>query len=162
MPGSFRSRAAKRNSPICAAYEALPDRTKARLEGLTAEHSLLYSRGLIGFTDFTPEEQARLGSSPPLIVRTHPGSKRKTLYLASHASHIVDWPVPDGMLLIRELIEHATTAEFVYRHRWRIGDLVIWDNRCTMHRGRPFDETQPRDLRRITTQDTASTLYQAA
>jgi alpha-ketoglutarate-dependent 2,4-dichlorophenoxyacetate dioxygenase len=70
--------------------------------------------------------------------------------------------VPDGMLLLRELIEHATTPEFVYRHRWRVGDLVIWDNRCTMHRGRPFDETQPRDLRRITTRDTASTLDQAA
>jgi alpha-ketoglutarate-dependent 2,4-dichlorophenoxyacetate dioxygenase len=96
------------------------------------------------------------------LVRVHPGPGRKTLYLASHASHIVGWPVPDGMLLLRELIEHATRPEFVHAHKWRVGDLVIWDNRCTMHRGRRYDETQPRDLRRITTQDTASTLDRVA
>jgi alpha-ketoglutarate-dependent 2,4-dichlorophenoxyacetate dioxygenase len=99
---------------------------------------------------------------PQRVVRRHPGSGRKTLYLASHASHIVGWPVPEGMLLLRELIEHAAQPEFVYTHKWRKGDLVIWDNRCTMHRGRPFDENQRRDLRRVTTQDTASTLDQVA
>ena len=99
---------------------------------------------------------------PQRVVRTHPGSGRRTLYIAAHASEIVGWPLPDGRLLLRELIEHATRRDFVYCHEWRAGDLVIWDNRCTMHRGRPFDETQPRDLRRITTQDTASTLDQAA
>jgi alpha-ketoglutarate-dependent 2,4-dichlorophenoxyacetate dioxygenase len=145
-----------------AAYNALPAAMKDMVEPLVAEHSIFHSRALIGFTGFTDEERAAMPPVPQRLVRRHPGSGRKTLYLASHASHIVGWPVPDGMLLIRELIEHATTPEFVYRHRWRVGDLVIWDNRCTMHRGRKFDETQPRDLRRITTQDTASTLDQAA
>jgi hypothetical protein len=92
---------------------------------------------------------------PQRLVRTHPGSGRKTLYLAAHASEIVGWPLPDGRLLLRELIEHATRREFVYRHEWREGDLVIWDNRCTMHRGRHFDEHEVRDLRRVTTRDIA-------
>ncbi|HEX3860894.1 MAG TPA: TauD/TfdA family dioxygenase [Stellaceae bacterium] len=145
-----------------AAYDALPDATKQRLEPLVAEHSVFHSRSLIGFSDFTDEERAAMPPVPQRVVRRHPGSQRKTLYLAAHASHIVGWPVPDGMLLLRELIEHATQPEFVHTHRWQAGDLVIWDNRCTMHRGRRFDETQPRDLRRITTQDVASTLDQAA
>ena len=145
-----------------AAYDALPAATKEMIEPLIAEHSIFHSRALIGFTDFTQEERAAMPPVPQRLVRRHPGSGRKTLYLASHASHIVGWPVPDGMLLLRELIEHATQPEFTWRHRWRKGDLVIWDNRCTMHRGRRFDETQARDLRRLTTQDTASTLDQAA
>jgi len=145
-----------------AAYDALPETTRQTIEGLVAERSIFHSRALIGFTDFTDEERAAMPPVPQRLVRVHPGSKRKTLYLASHASHIVGWPVPDGMLLLRELIEHATQREFVYRHNWRAGDLVIWDNRCTMHRGRSFDETQHRDLRRITTQDVASTVDQAA
>ena len=145
-----------------AAYDALPEAMKEMIEPLVAEHSIFHSRAQIGFTEFTDEERAAMPPVRQRLVRRCPGSGRKTLYLASHASHIVGWPVPDGMLLLRELIEHATQPEFVYRHRWRVGDLVIWDNRCTMHRGRPFDETQPRDLRRITTQDTASTLDQAA
>jgi len=95
-------------------------------------------------------------------VRTHPGSKRKTLYLAAHASHIEGMPIPDGRLLLMELMEHAVKPTFVHAHRWRQGDLVIWDNRCTMHRARPFDTTQVRDLRRVTTRDVASTLEQAA
>jgi alpha-ketoglutarate-dependent 2,4-dichlorophenoxyacetate dioxygenase len=145
-----------------AAYDALPATTKEMIEPLIAEHSIFHSRALIGFTDFTDEERAAMPPVPQRLVRRHSGSDRKTLYLASHASHIVGWPVPDGMLLIRELIEHATQPEFTWLHCWRKGDLVIWDNRCTMHRGRRFDETQPRDLRRLTTQDTASTLDQAA
>lgn len=145
-----------------AAYDALPDPTKAMLDGLVAEHSIFHSRAVIGFTDFTEEERAAMPPVPQRLVRRHPGSGRNTLYLASHASHILDWPVPEGMLLLRELIEHATQPQFVYAHRWRVGDLVIWDNRCTLHRGRPFDESQPRDLRRITTQDVASTLDQVA
>ena len=145
-----------------AAYDALPAATKDMIEPLVAEHSIFHSRAQVGFTDFTDEERAAMPPVPQRLVRRHPGSGRKTLYLASHASHILGMPVPDGMLLIRDLIEHATTRDFVYRHEWRVGDLVIWDNRCTMHRGRAFDETQPRDLRRVTTQDTASTLDQAA
>ena len=93
--------------------------TRQTIEDLVAEHSIFHSRALIGFTDFTDEERAAMPPVPQRLVRVHPGSKRKTLYLASHASHIVGWPVPDGMLLLRELIEHATQPEFVYRHNWR-------------------------------------------
>ena len=99
---------------------------------------------------------------PQRLVRTHPGSHRKTLYLAAHASHIEGMPVPDGRLLLMDLMEHATKPQFVHAHKWREGDLVIWDNRCTMHRARPFDTTKVRDLRRVTTRDVASTLEQAA
>ncbi len=88
-------------------------------------------------------------------MRRHPGSGRKTLYLSAHASHIVGWPIADGRLLLLDLNTHATQRQFVYSHQWRVGDLVIWDNRCTMHRGRPHDESQPRDLRRATTLDTS-------
>jgi alpha-ketoglutarate-dependent 2,4-dichlorophenoxyacetate dioxygenase len=145
-----------------AAYDALSPAMKEMIEPLVAEHSIFHSRAQIGFTDFTEEERGTMPPVPQRLVRVHPGSGRKTLYLASHASHIIGWPIPDGMLLLRELIEHATQPEFVHSHKWRVGDLVIWDNRCTMHRGRRYDEAQPRDLRRITTQDTASTLDQVA
>src|SRR3954451_20791590 len=145
-----------------AAWDALSPAMRELVEPLVAEHSIFHSRAQIGFTDFTAEERAAMPPVPQRLVRVHPGSGRKTLYLASHASHIIGWPVPDGMLLLRELIEHATQPEFVHAHQWRRGDLVIWDNRCTMHRGRRYDEGQRRDLRRITTQDTASTLDQVA
>ena len=105
---------------------------------------------------------AALPPVPQRVVRTHPGSRRKTLYLAAHASHILGLPVADGRLVILDLIEHATQPRFVHSHRWAKGDLVIWDNRCTMHRARPFDTTKVRDLRRVTTRDVASTLEQAA
>ena len=95
-------------------------------------------------------------------MRRHPGSTRKTLYLSAHASHIAGWPVPEGRILLYDLNLHATRAEFVYSHEWRVGDLVIWDNRCTMHRGRPHDDAHPRDLRRATTLDIGSSLDEAA
>ena len=145
-----------------AAYDALPAATKSRIDGLVALHSIWHSRGQLSVTSYTPEELASLPPVPQRLVRRHPGSKRKSLYLAAHASHIVDMPVPDGRLLLMDLTEHATGPDFVHAHRWREGDLVIWDNRCTMHRARPFDTTQVRDLRRVTTADTASTLEQAA
>lgn len=138
-----------------AAYDALPDPTKARIDGLEAEHSIMYSRSQIGFSNFSPEEYKHLPPVPQPLVRLHPGSNRKSLYIASHASHIVGMRIPEGRLLLRDLIEFATQPHFVYRHRWRPGDLVIWDNRCTMHRARPFDETLRRDLRRVTTADVA-------
>ena len=116
----------------------------------------------LGFTELLFGEKNVLPPVPQRLVRTHPGSRRKTLYVAAHASEIVGWPLPDGRLLLRELIEHATQREFVYRHEWREGDLVIWDNRCTMHRGRHFDESRVRDLRRVTTRDIGSTLDQVA
>ena len=145
-----------------AAYDALPDTTKAAIDGLVVEHDIFWSRGQIGFTEFSPGEREQYPPSPQRLVRLHPGSKRKTLYLSAHGSHVVGWPVADGRLLLWDLTAHATQREFVYSHQWRVGDLVIWDNRCTMHRGRPHDEAQPRDLRRATTLDTASTLEQAA
>jgi alpha-ketoglutarate-dependent 2,4-dichlorophenoxyacetate dioxygenase len=145
-----------------AAYDALPDPTKQAIDGLVVEHDIFWSRGQIGFTEFPPGEREQYPPSPQRLVRLHPGSRRKTLYLSAHASHVVGWPVADGRLLLWDLTAHATHRQFVYSHTWRVGDLVIWDNRVTMHRGRPHDEQQPRDLRRATTLDTASTLDQAA
>jgi alpha-ketoglutarate-dependent 2,4-dichlorophenoxyacetate dioxygenase len=135
------------------AYDALPDEAKARLEGLRVHHSIAYSRQTLGF-EFAAAEEDRLKGAVHPLVRIIPRSKRRALYLASHASRIVDWPVPEGRLLLRELIEHATQPQFVYRHRWRVGDLVIWDNRGTMHRATPFEDTKyRRELRRVTTLD---------
>jgi alpha-ketoglutarate-dependent 2,4-dichlorophenoxyacetate dioxygenase len=145
-----------------AAYDALPEATKQAIDGLVVQHDIFWSRGLIGVTEFPPGEREQYPPSPQRLVRTHPGSKRKTLYLSAHASHVVGWPVADGRLLLWDLTAHATQQRFVYSHTWRIGDVVIWDNRVTMHRGRPHDEMQPRDLRRATTLDTANTLDQAA
>jgi alpha-ketoglutarate-dependent 2,4-dichlorophenoxyacetate dioxygenase len=145
-----------------AAYDALPDNTKNAIDGLIAEHDVFWSRGQIGFTDFLPGEREKYPPSKQRLVRRHPGSQRKTLYLSAHASHIVGWPVPEGRILLYDLNLHATRPEFVYSHKWRVGDLVIWDNRCTMHRGRPHDDSQPRDLRRATTLDVGSSLEEAA
>lgn len=143
-----------------AAHDALPDPIKQQLAGLVAEHSILYSRSTIGFTDFSDEERAALPPVPQVLVRVHPGSKRKTLYLASHAMSIHGMPVPEARLLLKELMDHATLPQFVYTHRWRLGDLVMWDDRCTMHRARPFDPAERRDMHRTTVSDVASTLAQ--
>ena len=145
-----------------AAYDALPDAMQSAIDPLIAEHDIFWSRGQIGFTEFGPGEREKYPPSHQRLVRRHPGSGRKTVYLSAHASHIVGWPVADGRILLYDLNLHATRPEFVYSHQWRVGDLVIWDNRCTMHRGRPHDETQPRDLRRATTLDIGSTLQEAA
>jgi len=126
-----------------AAYDALDADMKEKLEGLRAHHSIAHSRKTLGF-EFSAEEQDKLKGAVHPIVRTNPRTRRRSLYLASHASQIVGWPVPEGRLLLRDLIEHATQPQFVYRHRWRVGDLVIWDNRATMHRGRPFDDARHR------------------
>jgi len=135
------------------AYDALPPETKARLEGLRVHHSIAYSRQTLGF-EFSPEEAGRLEGAIHPLVRVLPRSGRRSLYLASHASRILDWPLPEGRLLLRDLVEHATQPQFVYRHHWAVGDLVIWDNRATMHRARPFDDvTHRRELRRVTTLD---------
>jgi len=136
-----------------AAYDTLPEEEKRRLEGLRVHHSIAYSRQTLGF-EFSQGEQDVLQGAIHPLVRIIPRSHRRSLYVASHASRIIDWPVPEGRLLLRDLIEHATQAEFVYRHSWRAGDLVIWDNRATMHRARPFDDTKyRRELRRVTTLD---------
>ncbi|HEX2438011.1 MAG TPA: TauD/TfdA family dioxygenase [Methylomirabilota bacterium] len=136
-----------------AAYDALPAEMKARLDGLRVHHSIAHSRQTLGFEFSSDEAEALKGAVHPL-VRTLPRSERRSLYLAAHASRIIDWPVPEGRLLLHELTEHATQREFVYRHAWRVGDLVIWDNRATMHRATPYDDaTQRRELRRVTTLD---------
>jgi alpha-ketoglutarate-dependent 2,4-dichlorophenoxyacetate dioxygenase len=136
-----------------AAYDALDEERKARIADLRAHHSIAYSRQTLGF-EFSREEQDKLPGAVHPLVRVNPRSSRKALYLASHASRIVDWPVPEGRLLLRELTEHATERRFVYRHAWRVGDLVIWDNLATMHRGVAFDDTRHRrELRRVTTLD---------
>ena len=136
-----------------AAYDALPEATKAQIADLTAHHSIAYSRQVLGF-EFSAQEQDALKGAIHPIVRTLPRTNRKSLYIASHASRIIDWPLPEGRLLLRDLIEHATQRQFVYRHAWHVGDLVIWDNRCTMHRATPFEDTKfRRELRRVTTLD---------
>ena len=145
-----------------AAHDALPQAMQDAIDGLVAEHDVFWSRGQIGFTNFLPGEREKYPPSQQRLVRRHPGSKRKTLYLSAHASHNVGWPVPEGRILLYDLNLHATRPEFVYSHDWRVGDLVIWDNRCTMHRGRPHDDTHPRDLHRATTLDVRSTLDEVA
>lgn len=136
-----------------AAYDTLASDLRRRVEGQRALHSIVHSRGTLGF-EFSEAERQRLPGAVQPLVRTIPGSGRKALYLASHASHLVDWPVPESRLLLMELMEHATRGQFVYRHKWRAGDVVIWDNRCTMHRGTRFeDTTHRRELVRTTTLD---------
>jgi alpha-ketoglutarate-dependent 2,4-dichlorophenoxyacetate dioxygenase len=144
-----------------AAYEALDDETKALIEDLVCEHSQLFSRESVGFTDFTPEERERLKPVRQRLVRTLPRTGRKSIYLSSHAGTIVGWPLPEARLLLRDLTEHATQREFVYSHQWRVGDLVMWDNRQTMHRGRPFPANEARDVRRTTIGGEAPTVGQA-
>ena len=143
-----------------AAYDALAPRMKARLEDMVALHSIAFSRAKLGFDNFAPNEVEMNKPVPQTVVRVHPGSKRKTLYLASHAGEIAGMTVPEGRMLLHDLMEHATQREFVYRHHWRVGDFVIWDNRCTMHRGRDFDMSETRDMRRTTVGDVAPTIEQ--
>jgi len=143
-----------------AAWDALPEARRRELDGLVVEHSIFRSPSQIGFADFNDEIFKQLPPVPQALVRRHRYSGRTSLYLASHASHIIGWPVQEGRALIEELIDFATQPQFVYRHRWTVGDLVIWDNRCTMHRGRPYDDTQRRVLHRATVSDWANTLDQ--
>ena len=145
-----------------AAYDALDEEAKREAEDLVCEHSQIFSRQQLGFTDFTDEERARFAPVRQRLVRTHPGTGRKSLYLSSHAGSIVGWPVPEARAFLRDLVEHATQRQFVYAHRWRVGDLVMWDNRQTMHRARPFPVHEPRDMRRTTLMGDAPTVAQVA
>ena len=136
------------------AYDTLPEERKAGLEGLRVHHSIAHSRMTLGF-EFSEEERDRLKGAIHPLVLTNPRTGRRALYLASHASRILDRPVPEGRLVLRELTEHATRPELVYRHSWRDGDFVIWDNRATMHRACPYEDTvHRREMRRVTTLDT--------
>ena len=145
-----------------AAYDALDATSRAEIDGLICEHSLIYSRGSLGFTELTEEERAAFRPVRQSLVRTHPVSGRKSLYLSSHIGTIVGWPRPEAMAFIRDLAEHATQPRFVYAHRWRQWDLVIWDNRQSMHRVRRFDDRAPRDMRRTTVAGTDPTAAQIA
>lgn len=136
-----------------AAYDELPAAMREKIAKLQAEHSLMHSRDKLGFTDFAPEERAALPPVLQPLIRSFGRSGRKSLYLGSHASHIIGMPIPEGRLMLLDLLEHATQRKFVYRHQWRVGDMVLWNNRCTLHRGMPYDETYARDLRRVTTKD---------
>jgi alpha-ketoglutarate-dependent 2,4-dichlorophenoxyacetate dioxygenase len=145
-----------------AAYDALPDATKRRLDGLVAEHSIFNSRARLGFTNFNDEERRSLPAVPQVLVRTIPENGRKSLYLASHAGRIFGMNDAEGRALVDELIAHATQRQFVYTHRWRVNDLVMWDDRCTMHRGTDFDDLRwKRDVQRATVSDVANTCEQA-
>jgi alpha-ketoglutarate-dependent 2,4-dichlorophenoxyacetate dioxygenase len=144
-----------------SAWDALPVAMQRRLDGLVAEHSQLFSRARIGFTDWSAEELAKMAPVPQVLVRTHPGSGRRSLFLSSHAGRIRDMPEPEARMLLLDLMEHATQREFVHTHRWRVGDLVMWDNRCTMHRARTYDETQVRDMHRTTVSDGRPTVPEA-
>ena len=145
-----------------AAYDALDDATKVEIEDLICEHSLIYSRGTLGFTDLTDEERAMMRPVRQRLVRTHPVTGRKSLFLSSHIGTIVGWPMPEARAFIRDLAEHATRREFTYAHTWRQWDLVMWDNRQLMHRVTRFDDTQVRDMRRTTVAGDGLTVAQAA
>jgi len=145
-----------------AAYDALDDETKAEIEDLICEHSLMYSRGSLGFVEYTDEEKQLFKPVLQRLVRTHPVHHRKSLYLSSHAGLVRGMSVPEGRLLLRDLTEHATRPEFVYVHKWTLHDLVMWDNRQTMHRVRRYDQSQPRDMRRATVAGTQPTVAQEA
>jgi alpha-ketoglutarate-dependent 2,4-dichlorophenoxyacetate dioxygenase len=143
-----------------AAYDALDDATRKEIADLICEHSLMYSRGSLGFLDYSEEERAMFRPVRQRLVRTHPVTGRKSLYLSSHAGAIVGMPMPEARILLRDLTEHATQPRFVHVHRWTQWDLVIWDNRQVMHRVRRYDERQPRDMRRTTLAGDAPTVEQ--
>jgi alpha-ketoglutarate-dependent 2,4-dichlorophenoxyacetate dioxygenase len=144
-----------------AAYDALPPALQAELEDLVAEHSIFYSRSLIDFqkAQFNDAIYTKYPPVRQVMVRRHPGSHRMTLFLGSHASHVIGWPIDKGRKLIAELMAVATQPEFVYHHRWKAQDLVMWDNRCTMHRARPYDDlVHRRVMHRTTVQDIGNTV----
>jgi alpha-ketoglutarate-dependent 2,4-dichlorophenoxyacetate dioxygenase len=147
---------------MVAAYDTLDAETKVEVEDQVCEHSQIFSRQQLGFTDFTDEERARFAPVRQRLVRTHPVTGRKSLYLSSHAGSIVGWPVPEARAFLRDLVEHGTQRQFVYAHRWTVGDLVMWDNRQTMHRARPFPANEPRDMRRTTLMGDGPTVAQVA
>jgi alpha-ketoglutarate-dependent 2,4-dichlorophenoxyacetate dioxygenase len=144
-----------------AAYDALDEEMKAEINDLVCEHSQIYSRGVLGF-DFTEEEQLKNPPVPQRLVRRHPGSGRRSIFLSAHAGAIRGMPMPEARALLRDLTEHATQRKFVYAHQWRLGDLVMWDNRAMMHRARRYDPSEVRELHRTTVADDRPTLEQAA
>ena len=145
-----------------AAYDALDAATKAEIEDLICEHSLIYSRGTLGFTDLSEAELAMFKPVRQRLVRVHPVTGRKSLYLSSHAGTILGWPVPEARAFLRDLLEHATQQQFFHAHSWKQYDLVMWDNRSTVHRVTRFDDTKVRDMRRTTVAGESMTVAQLA
>ncbi|MBS0243968.1 MAG: TauD/TfdA family dioxygenase [Proteobacteria bacterium] len=144
------------------AWDSFDQETKELCEPLICEHSQMFSRSKLGFADFSPEERERFKPVRQRLVRTHPSTGRKSIYLSSHAGRIVGWPEPEARAFLMDLTEKATQREFTYSHKWQVGDLVMWDNRSTMHRARPFPANEPRDVRRTTLMGDAPTVAQAA
>lgn len=136
-----------------AAYDALSTNIKREIADLVARHSAFHSRFLLGDDRYTAEQRKVFPAVDWPLVRMHPGSKRKVLFVGAHCTEILGMTVPEGRMFLADLIEHATQRQFVHRHEWRSGDLVMWDNRCTLHRGRRYDLSQRRDLRRTTTEE---------
>jgi alpha-ketoglutarate-dependent 2,4-dichlorophenoxyacetate dioxygenase len=144
-----------------AAYDALPADMKQKLQGLVAEHCIAHSRLRSGFTEFNEDEKKRLPPVPQMLVRTLPQNGRKSLYVASHAGRILGMPDGEGRALIDQLIAHATQPQFTHIHRWRANELILWDNRCTMHRGGDYDDLRwVRDMQRVTISDVANSCEQ--
>ena len=140
------------------AWDAVDPETKAICEPLICEHSRKYSRARLGIVEFTAADEATLVPVLQRLVRVHPSSERTSLYLSAHAGKIVGWPEPEAKAFLMDLTEHATQREYIYSHKWSVGDLVIWDNQATMHRARPFPHDQPRDVRRTTLMGDAPTV----
>jgi alpha-ketoglutarate-dependent 2,4-dichlorophenoxyacetate dioxygenase len=149
-------------SDMRAAWDRLDEQAKRECRDLICEHSQIFSRGILGFTDFTPEELRKWTPVPQRLVRRHPKTGRLSLFLSSHAGIIRGWPMPEARAFLRDLTEQATDPDYVYAHRWKKCDLVMWDNRVVMHRARRYDHTKVRDLHRTTVADCAPTLEQAA
>ena len=147
---------------MCAAFDDLDEAIKVEIEHYICEHSLMYSRGALGFLDYSDEEKALFKAVRQSLVRVHPVSARKSLYLASHAGTIIGMPMPEARIILRDLNEHATQPKYVYVHRWRVNDFVMWDNRQTMHRVRRYDDRYRRDMRRTTVAGEAMTTAQVA
>jgi len=145
-----------------SAYDELENDIKLEINNYICQHSQMFSRQLVGFTDFTEEERTRFAPVRQCLVRQHPETCRKSLYLSSHAGLIDGLSIPEARLLLRDLMDHATQKKFVYVHKWSEGDLVIWDNRQTMHRARPFPHNEPRDMRRTTIVGDGPTVEQVA
>ncbi|NDZ11982.1 2,4-dichlorophenoxyacetate dioxygenase [Variovorax sp. WS11] len=145
-----------------AAYDALPDRTKAEIEELRAEHYALHTRILLGDEAYTDEQKKTIPPAVWALVQTHPGSGRKLLFVGVHARQVIGWPTAESRMYLQDLLEHATQREFVYRHEWQVGDLVMWDNRSTLHRGRRYDIAERRELRRTTIENVPEARLMAA
>ncbi len=139
-----------------AAYDALPETLRREAEGRSAEHYALYSRIMLGDANYSEEQKNAIPPAIWPLIQTHAGSGRKLLYVGIHCQRIPGMTLPEGRMLIMDLLEHATQPQFVYRHQWQPGDLVIWDNRATVHRGRRFDLAERRELRRTSTEDVDS------